>query len=72
MTTPDWPEDSLPDYAYTALEELVHDQASELASNVVNAGSDDMRDYLLGNGWTLAEIAERIGLTADTEKEKDA
>lgn len=41
-----------------ALEELVHEQASELASNAINSGQEV--DFLLSNGWTQQDIDDRL------------
>lgn len=45
------------------LEDVVHDAASQQASNAVNGGVDEMIDYLLSLGWTMAEIKNAIGAT---------
>lgn len=40
------------------LDELVHDVASEIASNVNSLGVTHQLDYLLSNGFTLADIED--------------
>lgn len=41
-----------------ALDELVHQVASEMASNAIN--SSEQVSFLLGAGWTREEIAKRL------------
>jgi hypothetical protein len=51
---------SLTDAQDVALCDLVHEVASVAASNAINSG--DEVDFLLSNGWTVAQIKERIGV----------
>ena len=41
-----------------ALAEIVHDQASELASETINSGQSV--EWLLANGWTTQDIHDRV------------
>jgi hypothetical protein len=45
------------------LDELVHEVASEQASNVNNGGIDSQIDYLLQAGWSEKDILERLDVT---------
>lgn len=40
------------------LNDLVHDVASQIASDAINAG--DQRDFLKSHGWTDEDINERL------------
>lgn len=51
--------DRLTTEEYDALHELVHEQASVLASNAINSG--DAIEFLLGNGWSEDDIRTRLG-----------
>ena len=48
----------LTDYQQEQLDELVHDTGSNQASNAINQG--EQIEYLLVNGWTLAQIKEEV------------
>lgn len=53
-----------------ALGELVHEQASEIASNAINSGEEI--DFLLSHGWTLQDIDTRlVEMTTPTTPEND-
>lgn len=54
---------NLNDSATDALAELVHDQASQIASNVINSGKGV--EYLLANGWNAEAIEEAIASLID-------
>ncbi len=62
---------SLNDEQYDALSDLVHEQASQLASDALNEGKGV--DFLLGNGWTTEDIEDRLaemaGAATDTSAE---
>lgn len=43
------------------LDELVHDTAQHLASEINNQGPSEQIKYLLNNGWTAEQLEEEIG-----------
>lgn len=59
----DWPEE-LTEEQQDAMDNLVHDTASNPASDINNNGPDAQLHYLLANGFTYAEVRQRIGLDA--------
>jgi hypothetical protein len=59
--------ESLDDDQQSDLDELVHDVASQIASDAINAG--DQIDFLLSQGWTTEQIAQRLGADKNDEKE---
>lgn len=44
------------------LDEMVHDTASDMASNINNGGVESQVAYLLECGWTETDILEGLGL----------
>jgi len=50
--------DSLSPPEAVALAEIVHDQASELASETINSGQSV--EWLQANGWTTQAIRDRV------------
>lgn len=52
-------EEDLTDEQREALDELVHDVVSNIATDVINNGKG--LEYLVTNGWTIEDIRERIG-----------
>lgn len=58
--------DNLSPESAEALDELVHEQASQLASNVINSG--ESLPWLIINGWTPEGIIDRLReMVTDTE-----
>lgn len=53
--------DNLTEAQQESLDELVHEMASQIASNTNNAGPKDQIDFLLMHGMTLENIAREVG-----------
>ena len=46
--------------ASIALDDLVHDTASQIASEINNGGTEAQLQYLLDNGWTEEHIRTQV------------
>ena len=44
------------------VDDMVYETASERASAINNSGIERQIDYLLENGWSVAEIAKELDL----------
>ena len=51
------------------LDTLVHDCASEMATEVNNNGQEGQLEFLLRNGWTSEDILGRLKTAAEEVKE---
>ena len=56
-----WP-DELTDQQQSDLDDLVHDVASSVASNINNQGPDGQLQYLLANGHTVPSVLQYLGV----------
>lgn len=52
-----------------ALDELVHEQASQIASDAINAG--EQIEFLLSHGWTQEQVEERLDEMTSKDNEPE-